>query len=190
MRLPPSTRAATPVVSNLLFVAIVVVLAAVVSVFALGVAEDTRDPGPAVSESSGEFAGDRAGSDDQIVRITHVAGDSIPVSELEIAVRACSKTSRLVNLPATRNTPTFIPFADSNLRGELISQGQPGQAWDAGALHEDTGDTFTAGSSFEFRIKNDEDEGGCRLDSGDEVTVRVIHTPTNSIVIKQELTAT
>ncbi len=185
MRVPSSPRAVSSVISNVLLVAVVVILATTISVFALGFAGETTEAGPVVSESSGEFVGDRSGSDDQIVRITHVAGDSVPVSELEIAVRACGETGRIVNLPATQRTPTSIPFADSNLRGDLISQGQPVQAWDAGVLHEDTGDTFTAGSSFEFRIKN----GACSLDPGDDVTVRVIHTPSNSVLIKQELTA-
>lgn len=184
-------RGVAPVVSTVLVVAIVVVLAAVVSVFVLGLGEDVEDQGPIVGRSTSEFVGDRSGSDDQIVRITHRAGDAVPVSEMEIAVRACGQSERIVNLPApttrTTSTPTFLPFDVGNFEygSGLLSQGQPGQEWDAGVLHEDTSDTFVAGSSFEFRIKN----GACRLDPGDEVSVRVVHTPTNSVVIEKRLTA-
>jgi flagellin-like protein len=187
--MPPdgSERGVTPVVSTILMVAVVVILAATVSVLALGFTDDADQPGPVVGQSSGELRSDVAGSNDQIVRITHVAGDTVQVSEMEVAVEACGESARIVNLPATRRTPTSVPFYDSNLEGNLISQGQffGAQQWDAGALHEDTGDTFTASSSFEFRIKN----GACELDPGDEVVVRVVHTPTNTVFIEKRLVA-
>jgi len=194
MRLFRSSRGVSPVISNILMVAIVVVLAATVSVFAFGFAQETTQPGPIVGQSSGELASDSSGSDDQIVRITHVAGDPIDVSNMEIVVRACGQRARIVNLPApttrTTSTPTYLPFDSGNFEGNrnLLSPGQAfgRQSWDAGVLHEDTSNTFTAGSSFEFRIKN----GACRLDAGDQVVVQVVHTPTNSVPIKKTLTAT
>lgn len=172
-------------------VAVAVVLAATVSVLVLDFGEETTDAGPIVSDSTGEFIGDRPGADDQIVRITHIAGDDIDVSNMEIAVRACGKAERLVNLPApttrSSSTPTYFPFDDGNFEREtgLLSQGTVGQTWNASVLHEDASDTFTAGTSFEFRINN----GACSLSAGDTVTVRVIHTPTNSVLIKKELDA-
>lgn len=85
-------------------VAIVVILAATISVFALGFTDDTNQPGPIVGQSSGELLAFEGGSDEQIVRITHIAGDSITVSNIEISVRAeCkdgTKQGRIVNLPA------------------------------------------------------------------------------------------
>ena len=194
MRALRSSRGISPVISNILMVAIVVILASTVSVVALGFAQDTTQPGPIVGQSSGELVSDASGSDDQIVRITHVAGDPIDVSNMEIAVRACGKRARMVNLPSptrrTTSTPTYLPFDSGNFEGNqnLLSPGQAfgRQSWDAGVLHEDTSNTFTAGSSFEFRIKN----GACRLDPGEEVVVHVVHTPTNSIPIEKTLTAT
>lgn len=191
MQIPKPPRAVSPVISNILMVAIVVILAATVSVLALGLTEEQNRPGPVVGQSSGELIGDKAGADDQIVRITHIAGDPVDVSEMEIVVRACGETARIVNLPApttrTASTPTYFPFDEGNFEGNenLISEGTVGQSWDAGVLHEDTDDTFTGGSSFEFRITN----GACSLNSGDQVDVRVIHTPTNTVMINKELTA-
>ena len=186
-----SRRAVSPVISNILMVAIVVVLAAIVSVYALGIAGEQNQPGPVIGQSTGELIGDRSGSDDQIIRITHVAGDPVDVSNMEIAVRACGETARIVNLPTpttrTASTPTYFPFDEGNFEGNqnLLSEGTVGQSWDAGVLHEDTENTFNSGSSFEFRITN----GACSLKSGDQVDVRVVHTPTNSVMINQELTA-
>ena len=170
-------------------VAIVVILAATISVFALGFTDEANQPGPVVGQSSGEFVGDNGGSNNQIIRITHIAGDSISVSNMEVVVSACGETARVVNLPAERFTPTFIPFDDTvNFEGEtsLLSEGKGGQFWTAGVLHEDTSNTFNSGKSFELRIAT----GRCKVDSGDEVQVQVVHTPTNSVVIKETLTAT
>lgn len=189
MQLPASTRAVSSVVSVLLLVAVVVVLAATVSVFTLGIAE-TQSPGPVINQSSGEIIADRPGADDQKVRITHVAGDTVAVFALEIAVQACGRSARLVNLPAptTRavSTRTFFPLDEGNFEGNqpLLSEGTVGQSWDSVVLHEDTTNRFRAGTTIAFRINND----ACSLDTSDQVDVRVIHTPTNSIPIRKELT--
>jgi FlaG/FlaF family flagellin (archaellin) len=70
--------------------------------------------------------------------------------------------------------------------GSIISEGTFSSEWDIGVLHEANDNTFTAGTSFEFRLTG----GDCAINSGDEVVVRVVHTPTNSVVIKETLTAT
>lgn len=187
----PSSRAVSPVVANVLLVAVVVILAATLSVFALGMTGEESQPGPVVGESSAELVRDRPGADDQVVRITHVAGDPVAVSEMEVAVRACGKRARIVDLPApttrSASTPTYFPFDDGNFEGdeELLSEGTVGQTWSAGVLHEDTTDTFAGGTSFEFRITN----GACSLNAGDRVDVRVVHTPTNTVFIEKQLTA-
>ncbi|EMA09159.1 type IV pilin [Haloarcula sp. JP-Z28] len=191
MEIPQSPRAVSPVVSTILLVAIVVILGTTISVLALGVTDDLNDAGPVVGQSTAEFIGDRSGADDQIVRITHIAGDSVAVSEMELVVRACGKATRLINLPApttrTASTPTYFPFDEGNFQGnqDLLSEGTVGQSWDAGVLHEDTTNTFAAGSSFEFRITN----GACSLAAGETIEVMVVHSPTNTVMIDTELTA-
>jgi FlaG/FlaF family flagellin (archaellin) len=62
-------------------VAIVVILAATLSVFALGFTDEATQPGPIVGQSSGDLV-PQDGSDDGIVRINHVAGDTVQVTNM------------------------------------------------------------------------------------------------------------
>jgi len=55
-------RAVTPVISTILMVAIVVILAAVISTFVLGFTENFSDPAPTVGDTTGEFV---PGADEQ-----------------------------------------------------------------------------------------------------------------------------
>jgi FlaG/FlaF family flagellin (archaellin) len=160
-------------------VAIVVILAATISVFALGFTDEANQSGPVVGQSSGELVRDISGSNDQIVRLTHVAGDNLDVSTLEIAVDAsdaCGKQSRIVNLPT--NT-----LGSANYNGDdIFSYFSP----DGGELDTSADGTWSAGETATFRLASTE----CELNSGETITVRVVHTPTNSVVIKETLTAT
>ena len=185
-------RAASPVIGVVALVAMVLIVAATVGWAGLGFSEQIREPAPNVAESKGELK-TQDSFDGGIVRITHVAGDSVEVRHLEIDITVDAKDgsgqARLVNLPADRNTPTFQPFDDENIAGDgFVSKGAGSQQWSAGALHEDTSNTLTAGSWFEFRIKGS-DSTAIELSSGDTVTVRVVHTPSQSVIIEQELTA-
>lgn len=176
-----SSRAVSPVISNILMVAIVVILAATISVFAFGFTDDAGRSGPVVGQSSGELV-TQDGYDGGKVNITHLAGDTLSASDLEIAVDAqdaCGKSGRLVNLPASGGDP--VPTSEY-VRGDDVfdnsynSVGGPiGQA----------GGQWQAGETATFRIAKTE----CRLNAGDEITVSVVHTPTNSIVIEKTLTA-
>ena len=173
-----SSRAVSSVIGNILLVATVVILAATISVFALGFTEETTDAGPVVGQSSGELVRDIAGGDDQTVRLTHVAGDRLDVSELEIAVDAtdaCGKRSRIINIP----TKTL---GSANFNGDdIFDFFSP----DGGRLDTSADGTWGAGGTATFRIASTE----CELSSGETITLRVVHTPTNSVVIKETLTA-
>ncbi|MFW6018674.1 MAG: type IV pilin, partial [Halapricum sp.] len=97
-------RAVAPVVATILMVSVAVVLAAVLATFVLGFGEEVEETGPVVGQSSGEFDAHETGdeSNSQIVTIRHVAGDDIPVREMEVAVSVtCEEgvnSGRLVNL--------------------------------------------------------------------------------------------
>jgi FlaG/FlaF family flagellin (archaellin) len=179
-------------------VAIVVILAATISVFALGFTDEANQPGPVVGQSSGELLAFEDDSDEQIVRITHIAGDSITVSDIEIPVRAeCkdgTKQGRIVNLPAEDgNDIDENDDGQSQIEGEnIFSQSslttidnKVDGVSDGGALLHGDGQ-YTAGESIIFRIS----KGDCEIATNGQVTVRIVHTPTNSVVIKQTLTAT
>ena len=182
-------RAASPVIGVVALVAMDLIVAATVGWAGLGFSEQIREPAPNVAESKGELK-TQDGYDGGVVRITHVAGDSVSVRNIEIVVDvdAGDETgkARIVNFPSDYGSSDGQPFTDENLEGDDFI-GQGGSAdWDARVLHTDHKNTLEAGSWFEFRIKG---ATGIQLSSGDEVTVRVVHTPSQSIIIEQELTA-
>lgn len=174
-----SSRAVSSVVATILLVAVVVVLSATVSVFVLDVADEVDRPGPVVGQSTGELVYDRPGSSDQIVRVTHIAGDDLEVTNLEIAIDAtdvCGKRSRIVNPP----TNTLGP---ANYEGDdIFDYYSP----NGGELDTSADGTWRAGETATFRLASTE----CRLDIRDSVTIRVVHTPTESVVIRETLAAT
>ena len=181
MKTSPS-RGVSPVISTVLLIAVVLVLAASITVVMSGYAEQTRSPAPTVGQSSGELVADTAGSDDQIVRLTHIAGDTLTVSNLEIVVDAtdaCGKRGRLVNLPDNAvgyGTPNAIEGDD------IFDDFSP----DGGQLDTSADGKWAAGETARFRLANTD----CSLAPGDTVTVRVVHLPSESVVITETLKAT
>jgi flagellin-like protein len=174
-------RGQSEVLGEVLLVGVAVVVAAVLSLGALGFGEDVRDPAPVVAESSGDLRAFDGGTDNQRVRIYHEAGDPVRSENVEIAVdarAACGKAGRIVDLP----TKTLSP---ENLRGDTVMFDQSGDGFE-GALETEQ---FTAGDRIEFRLKK-EDGNGCVLDPGDRITVRVVHTPSGAVLIEERLTAT
>lgn len=162
-------------------VAIVVTLAATISTFALGYADELRSPAPVVGESSGELV-PQEGDSGGIVRVTHLGGDTLQASNLEIVVdarEACGKTGRLVNLPASGGDPRP---EDEYVSGDDVFDNSYNSV--GGPIGE-AGGRWDAGETSSFRIAKSE----CELDQGETITVRVVHTPTNSVVIEETLTA-
>jgi FlaG/FlaF family flagellin (archaellin) len=169
-------------------VAIVVILAATVSVFTLGFTDDINQSSPLVGQSTGTLEPNPSGSgsDNGFVRIRHVAGDTIQTDDMEIVVDAtdvCGKRGRLVNLPVDGYSGNAI--GSTNIEGDDIFDGRPPYFGgpEYSALHETE---YVAGKEILFRIPNTD----CPVRNGEEVIVRVVHTPTNSVVIEQTLTAT
>jgi Uncharacterized protein conserved in archaea len=165
-------------------VAIVVILASTISVFTLAFTEDANQPGPIVGQSSDELV-PQDGSDGGIVRINHIAGDTIQVSNMQVIVDAsdaCGKQGRLVNLPVPSGGNDID---QSNIEGDDIFD-QRAYGFDAvpgpNTIHRSE---YAAGEQIAFRVTG----GSCSINQGDAITVRVAHTPTNSVVIKETLTA-
>ena len=178
-------RAVTPVISTILVVAIVVILAATVSVAFLGIAENITEPAPNVADTTGEFE-PGSGSDEQIVRITHVAGDSVSVESIEIIVRASGPgtdlptEARLVNLPAST-------YFNGNIQGDegLITS----QSWKAKIIVDSDSNTWAAGQTIEFRINSGAaDFSGSGDTAADELEVVIVHMPSNSILSEHKFT--
>jgi FlaG/FlaF family flagellin (archaellin) len=153
-------------------------------VFVLDVGEETTEAGPVVGESSGAFEAFQSNSDEQIVRIRHISGDSIPTAELEVVVDAsdaCGKRGRIATLPLG-SVGASNTISAGNVEGDDIFDNGFG-AVNHGALDEET---FGAGSVIRFRIA----KGDCSVARDEALVVRIIHTPTNSVVISEQLTAT
>ncbi|WP_082222473.1 type IV pilin [Halorubrum halophilum] len=184
MSAPSSSRAVSSVIATVLMVAIVVILAATISVYGLGFADDITRPGPLVGQSSGELVS-QDGNDGGIVRIRHIAGDTVQVRNMEIVVdatEACGKQSRLVGLPATSGNS----ISDSNIEGDdIFDEGSynSDRTPDKNAIHRSE---YATGDEIAFRIPSTD----CSIDRGEEIEVRVVHTPTNSVIITQTLTVT
>jgi len=173
-------KAISPVVGIMLMIAITIVLGVTLIFFAT--AFEMQEPAPFVAHSSGELVR-KGGADetfeDQRVYIYHNGGDSVKMSEVEIVVDAtkcCGMKDRIVNLPTTTNKIDSQNLAEDS---GLITK-TPG--YGGGAISEDY---FSTGENLWFRINN----GKCPLEKGDQITVKIIHTPTNTIVIEETLTA-
>lgn len=181
------SRGVSPVLSTILMAAIVVVLAGAASLYVFDIGEELRNPAPNVAESSGELI-QQSGFNGGKIRITHEAGDTVATGETEIVVDAsdaCGKRERLINLPED-DSNNAGRFADTNVQSGSISGSiiSGGSATELGVLDSRTTNQFTAGSFLQFRLT----AGDCSLDSEDVVAVRVVHTPSNSVIITEQLT--
>jgi flagellin-like protein len=173
------SRAVSPVIGTILLVAVVVILASVLSVFVFDVGQQLRSPGPTVSQSSGELVRNVPGGDDQTIRLTHEAGDSVTVSDIEIVVDAtdaCDARVRLVDLPTSR-------IRNENYEGDDIIDNRA--VGIGGAIDTSEDGVWSSGDEIRFRLASSE----CNLASGDEVIVRIVHTPSNSVIVTQRLVA-
>lgn len=200
--MPRQNRAVSPAISTILVVAIVVILAATISVFVLGLGENLQDTSPVVGQSTGELEPVDGGSGG-IMTVTHIAGDSIEVRNIEIVVDAtdaCGKQVRVINLPASFSGQYYGGRQfndDQNFQGDndLLAEGYLPQfnqeEWDARVLMDTTENSFNSpdntlspGDSFQLRIAS----GGCDLNNGDQVNLDVVHTPSESIIISKDFT--
>lgn len=182
-----NNRGVSSVIGVVLMVGIVVILASVVGVFVLGTTEDINDPAPIVGQTSGEFE-PGGGSDQQIVRITHVAGDSVDVENIEIIVRASGPSddlpteARLVDLPAEGQ------YMTDNINGNsgLIDSGTS----TANIIEEDSSNAWSAGKTIEFRVNSGAaDFRNSPTDNeADKLEVIIVHTPSNSIISEYTFT--
>lgn len=119
---------------------------------------------------------------EQVVRVTHIAGEEVTLEDLEIVVRASGDEMddtqiRLVNL-----SPDDTTFDDDSYEGndDLVS----GFGLTDGVLF-DGSSTRTAGESVKFRIPvtdgadfRDDPNGP----EADELEVVIVHTPSGAII--------
>jgi len=184
-------RAVTPVISTILMVALAVILAATVSVAFFDITENINEPAPIVGDTTGDFVVDApTPSDNQFVRITHIAGESVRVEEIEIVVRASGlgtrlpKETRLIALPASGSS-----LNNENVRGDLVTQG----SGDDQIVDGDPGVTWSPGDTIQFRINTG--AADFRIDEintdakANTLDVSIVHTPYGEIISQSTFTS-
>lgn len=185
-------RGVSPVVSIILVIAIVVILAATVSVPFFDIVDNINEPAPNVVDTTGEFEAG-SGFDQQFVRITHSAGESVAVEEIEIIVRASGPDvdteARLVDLPGDGFGQKL---ADENIQGniDLISQTTAGP--DDQIIVVEDSNIWETGDTIQFRINSG--SGGADFREGedpqaDKLEVIIVHTPSNAILSEHTFTS-
>jgi flagellin-like protein len=191
MLMSQQDRGVTPVISTILMVAIVIILAATVSVYFLGVTEDINEPAPNVADTAGEFeVADGTAGNKQVVKITHIAGEDVAVEKIEIVVRASGPTldteARLVDLPTDSFFSTAID--SSNIQGDESLIDESSSAPNQVIVPADP-NTWKSGDTIQFRINTsgaDFREG--EPPDADTLEVIIIHTPSNSIISEHTFT--
>ena len=181
-------RAVSPVIAIILMVAVLIILAAAISVSFFGVTENINEPAPNVADTTGEFELETdAFQSNQIVRITHISGENVDVEEIEIIVRASGPSldteARLIDLPAEDWS-----IDPSNIQGnvELIdktSRTPGGAKIQNKVIVSADSNVWSTGDTIQFRIRTGaadfrEDEDP----EADELEVIIVHTESNAII--------
>ena len=155
-------RGVSSVVSTVLLIAVVLIVAVTAGNYALQFAGATQDPSPQFHASMEPIA-----ASDGMLVVSKNGGDEVDMDELEILIRNQNDGTRvrLVNLSATT-------FDSSNLEGDgSMVNGSSA----SGELVVSGGDgTVSADDSIAIELLN--------ADSGDRITVQIVHVPTDSII--------
>ena len=177
-------RGVSPVIGVILLVAVTVVLAATIGGFLLSSGVQS-EPAPFVAEASGTFV-PQDGNDGGIVRLFHEGGDPIRVADIEIVVdaqSACGQTGRLVNLPAESGDPQ--PTSEY-VRGDDVFDNSFNSVTGQFGDDERTIDgIWSPNEQGSFRIA----KSACEITAGEQITIRVVHLPSESVIMTVRLTA-
>lgn len=155
--------------------AITIALGSGVSAYMLGLTSGLDEEAPTIGQTSGALEAVDGGYQ---VRILHVAGDVVTVSGLEVivdATDACGKRARLVGLPTDRIGPDDVEGASIFSPAGL----------EAGALGTGGDGEWSAGERLQFGIDGDR----CEIEPGESVTVRVVHVPSDAVLVRADIPA-
>ena len=186
-----ANRGVSPVIGVILVVAVVVILVTTVSIFVFGFTGVITEPAPNVADTTGEFEPEVGYPDNQLVKITHKGGDSVPVEEIEIIVRASmthtdDREAQLVNLPSDGLWDGSIDSDDVEGNEDLIDNFRDVE--NRIIIVEDS-NTWEAGDTIQFRIPTSEaDFREGESPEADELEVIIVHTPSNAIISEQTFT--
>lgn len=168
-----SDRAVSPVIGVILMVAITVILAAVVATFVLDMSDDVGQKTPTVkgqvSDSSSTYTLDTTGN---VIDIAHEGGAELKTAKMKVVIRDTAGSPIL----------TFGPGAwDGQTNGDDAWELQNNGAVVDGTGKLEVGDTLTVTKSA------DNTASASELEPDTEYEVQVIHSGTDSIVIKSDV---
>jgi len=170
-------RATSSVVGVVLLVGLTVTLAAAGGAF-LAFGSALGDPPPRVAFEASLDATD-GWPDGQRLRLVHESGEPLPVEAVALVVELhrTGARARLSGFPTRRLT-------GENVRGsEVFDNGYAGIDGALDAAHTDG--EWTSGEPTSVRIA----QGDLDVRPGDTGRVTVVHTPTNAILARIEVTA-
>ena len=178
---PSTDRALSSLVGVAALVALVVVLASGVLAAGLAMGSLGAPPSATVDAEPIPAACVGCGPDDQRVRLIHRGGEDLPMAETELVVVAPGHDpARLVDLPLSANC-----LGDGHVEGPDIFDGRCGRlAGPLTTVGAESDGTWSAGETVVVRLR----KGAVRLDSGEEVTVRVVHAPSGHVVAERTVT--
>ena len=178
------THATSPVVGIVLLVAIAIILAVSVSTFALGIADETQEPPPLVGDSTGTYETGTQTCDDDIVRLTHVAGDTLELEETRVIVRL--PDSGDIEASTTGFPVPSTTLSESEIGAENIDDSSNifYSSGCVGGVAANGDGTWEPGTSMSFKLNS----GNGNIDSGDTISVIVVHEPSESIVVEHSIT--
>ncbi len=184
MKIITCKYAVSPAMGIILMLAVTVFLSALVH--SAADVPQLRTPLFTVLESSDKIVPHRTGlyRDSQIVKITSLGGDDIPVSNLEVEV-SVYRNDRLLVSETCRGFPVK-KLGDAECSGDdLLDKGYLG--YDVlGELHADGDGILTAGEFVGFRIKSS--SGGIQLKPGDRISVVVVDMNSGLVVARIDRT--
>ncbi len=179
MRRAFDRRGVSPVIGTVLVVAITVILAATIGGLLLTSTGTLQEPAPTIASATGELTtkGGFPTFNGAVVSLTHEAGDTVQVADLEIVVdasNACGKRGRIVNLPLGSNNKVDA----DNIEGTDIFDGRSitGETDPPYVLLEPQ---WEPTETLSFQIAS------CSLDEGDRLTVQVVHEPSRAVILGQ-----
>ncbi len=171
-----ANRGLSSVVGILTVVALVVVLATGVLTAGMAMATLGDPPPAAVIEAEATTAAcSGCGPNDQVIRLRHRNGDPLPMADVTLVISAPAHDPvRLVDLPLSTNC-----LQDSHVEGPDIFDGRCGRVGGSlTAVGSDSTESWRAGETVRFRLQ----KSALRLAPGNDVTVRVVHTPSDSVI--------
>jgi hypothetical protein len=129
-------------------------------------------------------------TDDAEFDIEHKGGDNIDSKNMQVwvdATDACSKTAKIINLPADKNRFGGPVLADSTVpSGDIapsIISGGSSSGWSFGVIHTDSSrynmGLYESGEKIGFSVADSD----CTMDVGDKMTVSVVDITGNTPVI-------